>query len=48
MNLKICKFIIPDEKIKILVKFRGDIRTTAVGVTFRSYFILKSNFLLIF
>jgi hypothetical protein len=37
-----------DEKIKILDKLRGGMSAAAVGLTFRSYFILKSDFPLIF
>jgi hypothetical protein len=37
-----------DDKIKILDKFLGGMSAAAVGPTFRSYFILKSNFPFIF
>jgi hypothetical protein len=40
--------MILDEKIKILDKLRGGISAAAVGLTFRWYFILESNFRLIF
>jgi hypothetical protein len=40
--------MIPDEKIKILDKLRGGMSAAAVGLTFRWYFILKSNFSLRF
>jgi hypothetical protein len=37
-----------DEKIKFLGKLRSGMSAAAVGVTFRWYFILKSDFPLIF
>jgi hypothetical protein len=45
---KSCKVMTLDDKIKILDKLRGGVRATAAGLTFRGYFILKSNFTLIF
>jgi hypothetical protein len=37
-----------DEKIKILDKSRGGMSAAPVGLTFRWYFVLKSNLPLIF
>jgi hypothetical protein len=45
---KSCKVMALDDKIKILGKLRGGMSAAAVGLTSRSYFILKSNFPLIF
>jgi hypothetical protein len=45
---KSCKVVTLDEKIKILDELRGGMSAAAVGLTFRSYFILKSNFPFIF
>jgi hypothetical protein len=45
---KSCKVMAVDKKIKLLDKLRGGMRAAAVGLTFRSYFILKSKFPLIF
>jgi hypothetical protein len=45
---KSCKVMTLDEKINILDKLRGGMSAAAVSLTFRSYFILKSNFPLVF
>jgi hypothetical protein len=44
---KSCKVMALDEKIKILDKLRPGMSAAAVGLTFRRYFILMSNFPLI-
>jgi hypothetical protein len=43
-----CKVMTLDEKINILDKLRGGMSATAVVLTFRSYFILRFKFPLIF
>jgi hypothetical protein len=44
---KSCKVMTLDEEILILGKLRGGMSTAAVGITFRSYFILMLNFQMI-
>jgi hypothetical protein len=41
---KSCDVMTIHEKITILDKLRGGLSAAVVGLTFRSYFILKSNF----
>jgi hypothetical protein len=43
-----CKVMTLDEKINILGSLRRGMSAAAVGLTFRQYFILKSNFPLIY
>jgi hypothetical protein len=45
---KSCEGMTLDEKIKILDKLRSGMSASAVGLTFRIYFIFLSNFTLIF